>query len=231
MTHKPKTVIFRQCHRKAITINHVCEVGVYKPDTSNVIDFIESGCKADLVEADPDNVQLITEKFAGFENVRIHAKAVYNRGGKVKLSRAKASTFISELDQSPALINDSYVRSSDNEFEIDCVIFSSIDSGNFDLISIHIEGAEWYVLSEMVSRPKVISIETHGKYYTNPFLPQIKQFMKANGYNEWYLDKSDTVYLHNIAGKISLWERVTSLLIKLLIKMKYLKKYLLRLRV
>ncbi len=224
MTGTRTTAIYCKCKQKALSINYVCEVGVYKPETSNVIDFIENGCTTDLVEADPENVQLITEKFARYDNVRIHAKAVYNREGKVKLSRAKASTFITELEQSPALINDSYVRNSENEFETDCVLFSSIDSGNFDLISIDVEGAEWYVLSEMISRPKVISIETHGKYYTNPFLKQIQSYMQENGYEVWYLDKSDTVYLHNSAGEVSLWERVSAIFRKIAIKTRYLKK-------
>jgi FkbM family methyltransferase len=219
------TTIYRKCDQKALQIMHVCEVGVYKPETSNVLDFTESGCIADLVEADPDNIELIKQRFSGYNNVRIHGKAVYNREGRVKLSRAEASTFISELEKSPALINDSYVRSSDNEFEADCVLFSSIDDGTIDLLSIDIEGAEWYVLSEMLSRPKVISIETHGKYYTNPFLPQIHQFMIDSGYNEWYLDSSDTVYLHSSAGKVSMLEKLSITYMKIKIYLRKLKRY------
>jgi len=38
------------------------------------------------------------------------------------------------------------------------------------------------VLKHLVSRPKVISIETHGKYYLNPFLTEITQWMEREGY-------------------------------------------------
>ena len=63
------------------------------------------------------------------------------------------------------------------------------------MISIDTEGSEWFVLKYMISRPKVISIETHGAAYLNPYLREISQWMEQNDYQPWYRDKSDTVYV------------------------------------
>jgi hypothetical protein len=47
----------------------------------------------------------------------------------------------------------------------------------------------------MISRPAVISVETHGKRYINPFINEITQWMEDNGYELWYKDSSDSVYI------------------------------------
>jgi hypothetical protein len=73
--------------------------------------------------------------------------------------------------------------------------FDAIDDGSIDLLSIDVEGSEWYVLNTMRSRPTVISLETHGKTYRNPFLPQIRWWMSRNGYRLWYMERSDSVYV------------------------------------
>lgn len=211
-------------------IKHACEVGVYLPETSNVADFIESGIQTTLVEADPESVNLIKERFGEYPNVSIHPVAVFNRRGRVKLSRAKASTFITELPESPALVNDSYVKNSQNEFETDCVLFSDIDDGTIDLLSIDIEGAEWFVLSEMKSNPMVVSVETHGKYYTNPYINKIRAFMFGNGYSEWFVDLSDTVYLNKNAGNVTLGEKLILAFKKIRIFSRKMRKVLRKIR-
>ena len=90
-----------------------------------------------------------------------------------------------------------YYKNNENNFNVECKVFSDIDDGTIDLLSIDIEGGEWYVLKHVVSKPKVISIETHGKFYTNPFLAQIQHWLQNNNYTEWYKDKSDTVYVQH----------------------------------
>ena len=51
-----------------------------------------------------------------------------------------------------------------------------------DVIFIDIEGSEWFVRKNMISRPNVVSIETHGALYVNPFKNEINNWMKAEGY-------------------------------------------------
>lgn len=186
-------MLYKKLESRNIQFKHVCEVGVYLPETSNILDFILTGVKATLVEADPETVKKIKAFFSG-RDIHVFPVAVWDHNGVIKLSKADASTFVSTLKSSPALVNDHYQIEEKNTFEVPCKIFSDIDDGTLDLLSVDIEGAEWYVIKNLVSRPKIISIETHGKYYVNPFLNEIHEWLRKENYEMWYKDGSDTVF-------------------------------------
>lgn len=173
--------IYKKLLLKKISFTHVCEVGVYIPETSNVLEFIRGGVRATLVEADPEIAKKGQTAFAT-NNVRVYPVAVWDTTGTLQLSKAASSTFATALPSSPARENDRYRVREELTFEVPCVQFSEIDDGTIDLLSIDIEGAEWYVLKHLRSRPKVLSLETHGKYYTNPFMPQISDWLHRHGY-------------------------------------------------
>lgn len=194
MPNRPEKDIYRKTRARGLSFSHVCEVGVYLPETSNIIDFISNGIKATLVEADPDTVIKIKKFFAG-KDIVVHSVAVFDREGTIKLSRAAASTFVSDLPASPALVNDQYQIKESDTFEVPCKKFSSLDDSTIELLSVDIEGAEWYVIQDLVSRPKVISIETHGKAYVNPFMSEISAWLDSNNYIIWYKDLSDSIYV------------------------------------
>lgn len=195
MNSKPLKKIYRKLKKRNIIFRHVCEVGVYLPETSNIVDFIKDGVRATLLEADMDKVEKIKSYFKGY-NINIFPVAVWDYNGTIQLSKAAASTFVTELKSSPAIINDKYKINEGDTFEVPCMIFSDIDDGTIDLLSIDIEGSEWYVLKYLKSRPAVISVETHGKYYTNPFITEIQNWMMRENYILWFKDASDTVFVH-----------------------------------
>jgi FkbM family methyltransferase len=194
MNTQDNKLIYTRLNRRGILFKHVCEVGVYLPETSNIIDFIKNGIRATLVEADPDTVIKIKDHFLGY-NIQVVPVAVWDENGVIKLSKAAASTFVTQLQSSPAIVNDHYKVNEENTFEVPCRKFSEIDDGTIDLLSVDIEGGEWYVIKHLTSRPSVISIETHGKYYTNPFINEIESWMVHENYISWYKDSSDTVYI------------------------------------
>jgi len=74
--------------------------------------------------------------------------------------------------------------------------FSTVDPGNLDAIAIDVEGCEWMVLSDMVSRPDLIVIETHcvGKVGIHHDIDNILDWM----YHHWYrlvnVDQADMVF-------------------------------------
>lgn len=187
--------LYKKVKKIGLKPAHVAEVGVYLPETSNILGFIHDGCRADLIEPDPNCITLIQEKFKDFPNVTLHPFAVYDRRVTLELYRTNASTFVASLPSSPALINDQYKPNKDDLFHAEARLMSDLDDGTIDLLSIDTEGCEWYVLQTLKSRPNVISLETHGKKYRNPYLLQIEQWMKDNKYKVWYKDKSDTVFL------------------------------------
>ncbi len=215
--------MYQKLRARNVTFQHVCEVGVYIPETSNVLGFINDGVRATLVEADPDVAQKIRAKFAT-KNVQLHPVAVWDTNGTLKLSKAASSTFATELPTSPALENDRYHISEATTFEVPCVQFSTIDDGTIDLLSIDIEGGEWYVLRHLVSSPKVLSIETHGKYYTNPFITEITTWLAQHSYTLWYKDGSDSVYIKAGLFPVSFFDELATKRAELLIRWKKFKR-------
>jgi FkbM family methyltransferase len=217
------TKLHEKLSSKKIDFRHVCEVGVYIPETSNIIDFIKEGTRATLVEADPEIAEKVKVAFTPY-NATVHAVAVWDTNGTLKLSRAASSTFATELPTSPALENDRHHISEVNTFEVPCVQFSTLDDGSIDLLSIDIEGGEWYVLKHLRSQPKVLSIETHGKYYTNPFITEITSWLQAHKYELWYKDGSDSVYIQQGLFSVSLADELETKQAEMLTGWKKIKR-------
>lgn len=204
---------------------HVCEVGVYLPETCSVRNFIYEGKKASLVEANPVMVEKIKDAFKSYPLTTVFPFAIAEAPGMITLYNRGASTFIEKVE-SPALVNDQYTKVDADRFEVEAKTFDQIDDGEIDVLCIDIEGAEWFVLSNLVSRPKLISIETHGKYYTNPKLVEIRNWMKANEYRIWYKDKSDSVYVKKGAISVSISEIAKLRFYELILAMRRFKGYL-----
>lgn len=205
---KREEILFFKLKQKNIQFNHVAEVGVYLPETSNIGSFAKEGIKSTFVEPDPNSLKITKEYFKNMDNVTIHPVAVFDKSGSVELVQRKASTYLKMLDASPATINDEYTLNEKDTFTVDAVTFNEIDDGSIDLLSIDIEGGEWFVLKHMVSRPLVLSIETHGAMYTNPYIDEIRKWILENGYNIWYKDGSDTVYVKNGLFNISFSDKL-----------------------
>ena len=219
---KREDILFYKLKQKKIQFKHVAEVGVYLPETSNIGAFAKEGIRSTFVEPDPSSIKMIKKYFEGMSNVNIHPVAVYDKSGSVELVQRKASTYLKILNSSPAIINDEYTVDEKDTFLVDAVTFNEIDDGSIDLLSIDIEGGEWFVIKHMVSRPLVLSIETHGAMYTNPYINEIQKWMFENEYIIWYMDGSDTVYVKNGLFNITFSDKLKLFLTN--IKLSY-KKY------
>ena len=219
---KREEVLFLKLKKKKLQFKHVAEVGVYLPENSNISAFAREGIKSTFVEPDPSSLKITKEYFKDMDNVIIHPVAIFDTSGKVELVQRKASTYLKSLDASPAIINDEYVTNESDTFIVDAVTFNEIDDGNIDLLSIDIEGGEWFVIKHMISRPAVLSIETHGAMYMNPYIDEIRTWMSDNGYIVWYMDSSDTVFIKSGLFHISFFDKLKIFLTK--VKVGY-KKY------
>lgn len=60
--------------------------------------------------------------------------------------------------------------------------FDKIDDGTIDYLTVDIEGSEIHVVSQMVSRPKIVFVEMNSNVYTNPHTEEIKRIMEERGY-------------------------------------------------
>lgn len=224
MNYQPLKKIYRKLKRRKITFQHVCEVGVYFPETSNIFDFIRDGVRATLVEANPAAAEKIKDYFEGYK-IQLFPVAVWDFNGTIKLSKAAGSTFVTALKSSPAIINENYKVSEENTIEVPCMVFSDIDDGTIDLISIDVEGCEWYVIKHLKSRPAIISVETHGKYYTNPFITEITTWMSREHYITWYKDRSDTVFVRENIFLPGVTDKIATRLAEWKLEWKKFKRY------
>jgi FkbM family methyltransferase len=217
--------IYRKILSKSVQVKHVCEVGVFLPQMSNVFDFItKSKTKTTLVEPDPKSIKAIQDFFGSYSNVTLCPFAVYDYNGTMELVQREASTFAADLSASPALVNDNYQVKEEDKFSVECKTFDRIDDGTIDLLSIDTEGCEWFVIKNLRSKPLVISLETHGKKYVNPYFNEINKWMNENGYEPWFMDRSDTVYYKKGSFTMSLPERMQLWWMDLYVKFRRFKK-------
>lgn len=178
------------------------------PEFANTLGFIEAGVRTTLVEPDPKSVESIKERFRELENVTLHEVALADEPGEIELVQFGASTYASTLASSPAMANDGHVASAEERFTVPAARFDSIDDGTIELLSVDIEGSEWFVLKHLASRPAVLSIELRGKRYVNPFFKEITAWLQARGYVPWFIDRSDQVFVQPGVIHVSVLERV-----------------------
>ena len=70
----------------------------------------------------------------------------------------------------------------------------------------------------------MISVETHGKYYTNPFINEIINWMEKENYITWYKDASDTIFIKNNLFVPSTNDKIETKLAELKLRWKRFKR-------
>lgn len=207
-----RDLLYNKVGGKGFRPTHVAEVGVWSPETSNIYRFIRDGIRCTLVEPDPESLRKIREHFAGQDNVTLHPVAILDRKGQIELVQRGPSTYFAGLESSPAVVNDEYELNKADTFVVEATTFDEIDDGTIDLLSVDVEGSEWFVIQGLASRPAVVSVETHGALYTNPRLSEISTWMASNEYGIWYKTKTDTVFARPESIRISMVDRLRLLL-------------------
>lgn len=160
----------------------VAEVGVCLPDMCETRPFIEAGVKVDLFEPQPEAAQLLRGAWGGRDNVRVFEVALVDQPGTVVMHRSKnRAEGGCTLDgvTPPIVCRGKTIRVRGERFQV-------FDPGDYDLVTIDTEGADWFALKWMLSRPKMISVEMTGAKGTwrNPYWGKIKSWMRRNGYSK-----------------------------------------------
>jgi len=188
-----------------IPVRRAAEIGVFSFPDSSVKGYAAAGVPCDLYEAMPRFCEHIAIDIRDLPNVTLHRFAVSNRNGTLDLHFAGhvgGSTFAVGQASSPALVIDRFVPDEASKVRVPVRDFAEVDPGDFDVVSIDIEGGEWNVLQQLKSRPAVLAVETHFRKYVNPHLAEIVEWCRANGYRVWYLTKSDTVFFRGEPPKL-----------------------------
>ena len=222
--------LYKKFLSKQVAVHHVCEVGVFLPEMSNILDFIiKDKMRTTLVEPDLRSIAAIREFFRNYPNVTLLPYAVYDHHGELELVQRDASTFVSTLPYSPAQVNDNYAIKKEDTFTVACRKFDELDDGSIDLLSVDTEGSEWYVIQNLVSRPLIISVEMQGKSYVNPFFKEIKAWMANEGYDKWYMNKTDIVYYKRGAFSVTTGEKLQLWLMEAYVRSRRARKRFARL--
>lgn len=124
-------------------------------------------------------------------NVQVHNIAIYDHDGYCDFIENGHTSYVKGLNspQVQQSIEGGLHRSCP------CARISIFDKGNIDLLLLDMEGSEWFVLKHLISRPDKIVVETElATVYKNPFLEEIKQWMKNNKYHNTETIGADTVW-------------------------------------
>jgi hypothetical protein len=122
------------------------------------------------------------------------------------LCMAGPSTFSASLDSTPAINHDGFRKDAAGVkmIDVECRDFADLDPGDYDLVTIDIEGGEFPVLARMKSRPRVLAIETQSRDYVNPQLGAITDWLVREGYKVWFQNDTDTVFIRGERPKLGL---------------------------
>lgn len=189
--------LYLLCKHLGIRPTHVVEIGVNEPEASKIRGFLENGWydQATLIEPIPDCAARIREAYGNLSNVYVLQIAITETSSMVELYNQGQSTFLGSLSTSPALAS-GYVPNAEDKFASEGHTFDAIDPGDIDVLAVSTEGSEWWAISRLRSRPRVIVCGTHSimHYYQNPYFAEIKNWMAENGYQEIAQTIDDTVW-------------------------------------
>lgn len=187
-----------------ITFKGIAEVGVNMPEKSALLPFLDTADRILMVEPLPRCMTTIRAKWGADSRFRLTEGAVTEDGNATTLYDRDEGSYISDLDscftkdnKPPTEILCNLPTTKDEAIAVNGINFASVDDGKIDLLAVDTEGAEWFVLKNLKSRPAMICLETHlsNHAYVNPHIDKINKWMADNGYKECARDDSDTVWI------------------------------------
>ena len=173
----------------------ICEVGTGGLTSVLQCEYLlDIDCKFIFVEANPVSFSIINQNFGNNDKFKLYNLAVAdeNRKGKyyTNLENSEdASGYIEGINSSAILKGYNF----QNCTEVDFVKFSEIDDGTIDILFADIEGAEYFLLKHMTSRPNIIILETVFQDKIN----EINQWMNINNYTQFTTEGEDTMFIKN----------------------------------
>jgi FkbM family methyltransferase len=158
---------------------HLVEIGCDR--VASLQNMLTPEGRLEIFECNPNHLFEIDKYYQGYSNVTVYPYAMWKENGKVKFHLEGASSYVSGLP-SPCVLNDNIQPNEEWTIEVEAKTFDQFDDGTIDVMDIDIEGAEWYVIERMKSRPRAIFIEMEWDKYRNPHFSEIQKWMKDNYY-------------------------------------------------
>lgn len=146
-------------------------------------------------EPNPTYYQEVKAAAGARPNVELYNVAIGDENGRLKLYDEGTSSSLEGV-ASPFAQHHGPDRGAAT-VEVDVRRISEYDRGDWDILRIDVEGAEWFCLKHLVSRPKQIVVEIYNDLatYINPHLYEISAWAEANGYVRHSVHDSDFIYV------------------------------------
>lgn len=109
----------------------------------------------------------------------LHQVAVTDKVGTANLRKLRGSSYVKGIGWAPIFDSDRARAEQAGKVAISTVTFDMIDDGEVDMLNLDCEGSEWFVLKNMVSRPRFLQVELHKG---NPHRQTMLDWIAANGY-------------------------------------------------
>jgi FkbM family methyltransferase len=174
----------------------VFEIGVGNPDVCRCSKYLGAkDVECHLFEPHPYAYQNLCFAYNFEKNFHIYNYAIAEEEGESELCLLGDSSFIA---------GSSSPHSQQSDFDgmkrakIKCKNIKEFDKGDIDILLLDMEGHEWFVIKNLISRPKRISVEMellkedgNGFKYKNPYYDEIMEWMKVNGYGLSHIHECD----------------------------------------
>lgn len=174
----------------------MCEIGVGPLGMSfSALHWNRPDMEFMLFEPHPVFYKELVKAADGRKNVTIHNVAIGDEDGKMELFDEGTSSALTSV-ASPVAQHFNKTPESRSKFVVDVKRLINFDYGRIDILRIDTEGAEWFALKHMISRPRHITIETHNDIatYINPHIYEIWHWAKDNKYSLSAIHQGDFIY-------------------------------------
>ena len=173
----------------------IFEIGVGSPYLCRTANMMGGDVNLKLFEPHPDTFNQLKQNYGHFKNLELYNLAIFDFDGFLKFSKDGDSSFVSQV-LSPTKYTSNLTNKVCEEIYVECKSIKNFDNGNIDIALIDTEGSEWFILKEMISRPKLIVIETHNDDcgYENENIDLIFDWMSDNNYKLINRDSSDSYF-------------------------------------
>lgn len=179
----------------------VAEVGVNEPDKCSVACFLNQGVEGILVEPLPWCAEHLRE---AFPTAKVIEGVVGATRGEVRLYDRGEGSWIEDVPAGSA--PDEHPRHSgivraefDQQYTraVQSYPWWSLERHDLDVLCVDTEGAEWFVIRDMRTEPKLIRLEMHFTHsgWRNPYYDQICQTLAESGYEKIGEDVSDILWV------------------------------------
>ncbi|MCP4540273.1 MAG: FkbM family methyltransferase [Chloroflexi bacterium] len=174
----------------------VLEAGIGSTSTCRTFSYWEPRVRCLLFEPSLRLHRDIAICAAEYPNVEIHWAAIHDSFG--------TCDFI-DMGNGGSCLGDVTPRSTrpkvlarEPNATVPKVRLDHFDTGDIDLALLDMEGAEWFAVKHLVSRPKAIIIEMlweDNETYRHPHHDELMQWFSDNGYIEHSRDPHDIMFL------------------------------------